>query len=304
MQIFGKTNFDFVSKRKIFLILSAIIISGGILLSAVLGLDYGIDFEGGIEMVTEFEKPVNTERIRDAVTGLGIQGAEIKSFGAPNQYIIRIKQSGKQASDIAEEINKATPEVEMKLLKVDEIGPKIGSELKTQAFVAMIIALIAMLIYIAFRFEFVYALGAIIAIMHDIVVTFTVALLIHKTGLVTTEINQTFLAAMLTVIGYSINNTVIIFDRIRENNDILKGKNIAVIANVSINETLSRTIITVLTVLIALITLILFGGPVLLPFAVIMTLGTTFGVYSSIYISTSFVIWYMERNQGKKEIKV
>jgi preprotein translocase SecF subunit len=138
--------------------------------------------------------------------------------------------------------------------------------------------------------------------MHDIVVTFTVALLIHKTGLITMEIDQQFLAAMLTVIGYSINNTVIIFDRIRENNDIMKGKDIATIANTSINETLSRTIITVLTVLIALVTLILFGGPVLLPFAVIMTLGTTFGVYSSIYISSSFVIWYVERNKGKKAI--
>ena len=302
MQIFGKTTFDFVSKRKLFLALSAIIISGGIILSAALGLDYGIDFEGGIEMVTEFEKPINTERIRDAVIGLGIQGAEIKSFGAANQYIIRIKQSGKPASEIAKEINMATPEVEMKLLKVDEIGPKIGSELKMQAFIAMIVALAAMLVYIAFRFEFVYGLGAIIAIMHDIVVTFTVALLIHKTGLITMEIDQQFLAAMLTVIGYSINNTVIIFDRIRENNDIMKGKDIATIANTSINETLSRTIITVLTVLIVLVTLILFGGPVLLPFAVIMTLGTTFGVYSSIYISSSFVIWYVERNKGKKAI--
>jgi len=299
MQIFNKTNFDFVSKRKLFLTLSVIIIAGGILLSAILGLDYGIDFEGGIEMAVEFNKPINTERIRDAVTELGIQGAEIKSFGEENQYIIRIKKSATPTKEIADAINTATPEADMTLLKVDEIGAKIGSELRNQAIIAMALSLILLLIYIAFRFEFVYGLGAVIAIFHDIVTTFTVAIALHKSGIVSMEINQTFLAAMLTVIGYSINNTVIIFDRIRENVDIMKGKDFIYIANTSINETLSRTIITVTTVLLALITLIIFGGPVLLPFALIMTLGTIFGTYSSIYISSSFVIWYQERKARK-----
>ena len=298
MQIFGKTNFDFVSKRKLFLMLSVIIIAGGILLSAALGLDYGIDFEGGIEMVTEFERPINTELIREAANGLGIFGAEIKTFGAANQYIIRIKQTGTPASEVAEAINRAIPDVEMQLHKIDEIGPKIGSELKFQAFISMIIALVALLLYIAFRFEFVYGLGAVIAIVHDIVVTFIVALLIHKSGLINMEININFLAAMLTVVGYSISNTVIIFDRVRENNELMKGKDISTIVNTSVNETLNRTVITVFTMLLVLITLILFGGPVLLPFAIIMTLGTTFGVYSSIYISSSFVIWLIERKDA------
>jgi preprotein translocase SecF subunit len=300
MQIFGKTNFDFVSKRKLFLTLSVIVIAGGIALSALLGLDYGIDFEGGIELVVEFERPVDTEIIRNAVAGMGIAGAEIKTFGAPNQYILRIRQTGKPIAEIAETINNSIPGVEMQLLKVDEIGPKIGAELRNQAFLAMFLALVAMLIYIAFRFEFVYGLGAVIAIIHDIVVTFIVALLIHKSGLINMEINITFIAAMLTVVGYSISNTVIIFDRVRENNELMKGKEISVIVNTSVNETLNRTVITVFTMLLVLITLILFGGPVLLPFAVIMTLGTTFGVYSSIYISSSFVIWYIEKKKLKK----
>ena len=310
MQIFHKTNFDFVSKRKIFLTLSVIIISGGILLTAFLGLDYGIDFEGGIELAVKFEQPINTERIRSAVSEIGIQGSEIKSFGAENQYIIRVKKSSESTADIvnatkviADAINNATPESEMTLLKVDEIGAKIGAELRNQAILAMIIAFVLMLIYIAFRFEFVYGLGAVFALLHDIVVTFTVALVLHKSGLVTLEINQTFLAAMLTVIGYSINNTVIIFDRIRENVGLMKGKEFINIANISINETLSRTIITVTTVLLVLITLIIFGGPVLLPFALIMTLGTVFGVYSSIYISSSFVIWFQDRKAKKPSLK-
>jgi preprotein translocase SecF subunit len=299
MQLFNKTNFDFVSKRKIFLTLSIILIAGGIILSAALGLDYGIDFEGGIEMATEFEKPVDTERIREAVGSLGIVGSEIKSFGAENQYIIRIKHTETPAAEIAEAINKAIPEIEMKLLKVDEIGPKMGEELKTQAFIAIIIALVALLVYIAFRFEFVFGLGAVLAILHDIVVTFTFVLILHKTGIITMEINQTFIAGMLTVIGYSINNTVIIFDRIRENMETMKGKTMETIANTSINETLNRTVITVITVLIVLITLFFMGGPVLKPFAIIMTLGTIFGVYSSIYISSSFVLWFSEKKSKK-----
>jgi len=299
MQIFHKTNFDFVSKRKLFLGLSIIFIIGGMSLSNFLGLDYGIDFEGGMELAVKFEKPINTERIRTAVQDIGIQGAEIKSFGAENQYIIRIKKSTQPVREIADAINKSIAEYEMTLLKVDEIGAKIGSELRNQSIFAIILALLLLLIYIAFRFEFNYGLGAVIAILHDIVVTFTVAVALHKLGVVVMEINQIFIAAMLTVIGYSINNTVVIFDRIRENNEIMKGKDFGLIVNSSVNETLSRTVITVLTMLLALVTLIVFGGPVLLPFALIMTLGTVFGVYSSIYISSSFVIWYQERKSKK-----
>ena len=303
MQIFHKTNFDFVSKRKIFLTLSIIFIVGGMLISGLLGLDYGIDFEGGVEMAVKFEKPINTERIRAAVTGIGIQGAEVKSYGAENQYIIRIKKSEQSAREIAETINNAIPEHDMTLLKVDEIGAKIGGELRNQAIIAIVLALLLLLIYIAFRFEFNYGLGAILAILHDIVVTFTVAISLHKLGVVTMEINQIFLAAMLTVIGYSINNTVVIFDRIRENNVLMKGKDFIFIVNSSVNETLSRTVITVITMLLALVTLIIFGGPVLLPFALIMTLGTVFGVYSSIYVSSSFIIWFQERKTKKASLK-
>jgi len=290
MQLFSKTNFDFVSKRKLFLTLSIVIIAGGIFLSAVLGLDYGIDFEGGIEMVVEFEKPIPTENLRQVVTGLGITGAEIKTFGTAQQYIIRIKKSDISATELVEGIRNSQSNNNVEILKIDEIGAKVGAELRTQGIIAVVIALFLLTIYIAFRFEFNYGLGAVIAILHDVVVTFTVALILHKSGLITMEINLTFLAAMLTVIGYSINNTVIIFDRVRENNEIKKGTPFIQIVNSSINETLNRTVITVFTQLLVLVTLIIFGGPVLLPFAVVMTLGTLFGVYSSYYISSSFII--------------
>ncbi|MGI6370585.1 MAG: protein translocase subunit SecF [Candidatus Kapaibacterium sp.] len=300
MQFFGKTQFDFLSKRKFFLILSVIIMVTGLALTAILGLDYGIDFEGGTELAVQFESPVETDRIREGVASLGITGTEIKSFGGENQYIIRIKQSEHATKEIGEAINKAIPEVEMIVLKMDQIGPKIGAELRTRALLSIFVALAALLLYIAFRFEFAYGLGSVVAILHDIIATFSVALVLHKTGVVNMEIDQTFLAAMLTVIGYSINSTVIIFDRIRENyGGKMKGQDFITIANTSINETLSRTVITVSTTLMVLIILLIFGGPVLRPFAVVMSLGVVFGVYSSIYISSAFVSWFMERRQAK-----
>jgi preprotein translocase SecF subunit len=302
MQIFKNTNIDFVGKRNIFLRLSTVMLVLGIIGVVIYGVDYGIDFEGGTEMVTEFAKPINTERVRDAVSELGLEGAEIKSFGAPNQYIIRIKNSSTPTTDIAAAIDKAIPDVDMKLLKVDNIGPKIGKELRNQSIIALIIALAALMIYIAFRFEFKFGIGAVIAITHDVVISFCIAIIINRLGIATIEINQTFLAAILTVIGYSINDTVIIFDRIRENMEIMKGKDIATITNESLNETLSRTVITVLTVLLVLVTLIVWGGPVLRPFAILMTLGTVFGTYSSIYIASSVVIIMEHRKQKKAKI--
>ncbi|MDR0926231.1 MAG: protein translocase subunit SecF [Ignavibacteria bacterium] len=295
MQIFHNPNINFVGYRKMFLRASIIITIIGIILIPTIGMDFGIDFEGGTEMITEFAKPINTERIRDAVIGLGIEGAEIKSFGGDNQYIIRIKHSGTPASTIAEAIDKAIPDIDMKLIKVDEIGAKIGAETRNQAFIAMGLAMLGLLIYIAFRFEFVYGVGAVFAILHDIIITFVISLIIHRLGVTQIEINQTFLAAILTVIGYSINDTVIIFDRIRENMVVMKGKTISDITNASINETLSRTVITVLTVVIVLVVLIILGGPVLLPFAIVMLLGVVFGTYSSIYIASNVVIILHER---------
>ena len=143
MEFFGKTNIDFLKYRKGFLIFSIVLISVGIILSAILGLDYGIDFEGGTELAVSFEKPINTDRIRDAVEQLGITGSEIKSFGSDTQYMIRIKQSSKTPKEVGEAIDQAIPEIKMTVLQMNQIGPKIGSELRGQAIIAMIIALAA-----------------------------------------------------------------------------------------------------------------------------------------------------------------
>ncbi len=301
MQFFHGTKIDFVGKRQIFFVVSAVLIVVGIASVLGLGVQYGIDFEGGTEIGVKFSQTVEAENIRSAVDGAGFNGSEIKSFGKENQFLIRVKDSEDAPTIVNQALVKAFPGVDIETLKVDKIGPKIGKELRTDAFIAVLLAVVAILIYIGFRFEFVFGLGAIVALFHDVIITFSIITLVGHTGIINIEVNQTILAGMLTVVGYSINDSVIIFDRIRENKEVKKGTDFIYMVNLSINETLSRTVNTVLTSVLVLITLVLFGGPVLQGFAFTMLVGLITGTYSSIYIASSFVIWYLEK---VKKVKV
>jgi len=294
MQLFDKTNIDFVSPRKIFVIISAAIIIFGIIFAIIVPPEFGIDYTGGAEVAVKFEKNISTEQVRSIITSSGLKNPEIKSFGAENEFLIRVKEFGDVQVKIQEALNKIEGN-KFQILKVDKIGAKIGGEMRRNAFIAVILAVIAMLVYIGFRFEFNFGIGAVIALVHDVLVTTTVIIVFNNLGIMDLEINQSIIAALLTVVGYSVNDTVIIFDRIRENKEIHKGMNLLKLVNLSINETLSRTIITVLTVLFALGALLIFGGPVLQGFAFTMFVGTIVGTYSSIYIASNFVIWYIEK---------
>lgn len=307
MQFFEKTNFNFVGKRQLFFIVSTAIIILGLISVFSMGVKYGIDFEGGTEIGVKFLKNVETEQIRDVIDKKGFEGTEIKSFGKENQYLVRVKESEEVVELVMGALNGAFGEENIVKLKVDKIGPKIGQELRTDAFIAVILAVIAILIYIAFRFEFVFGLGAIAALFHDVFITFAIIVAVGHTGIINLEVNQHILAAMLTVVGYSINDTVIIFDRIRENKEVKKGTDFIYMVNLSINETLSRTVNTVSTSALVLLTMVLFGGPGLEGFAFTMLVGLLVGTYSSIYIASSFVIWYLEkikkisvRGEGKR----
>lgn len=295
MRYFKNPNIDFLGKRKFFVILSITLIIACVLITAIEGVEYGIDFAGGTEVAVQTTNPVQTDQIRSAVSSAGLTGVEIKSFGEDNQYLIRTLESANAPELISNALSKAFPNEKISILKVDKIGPKIGSELRMQAFWAILLAVIVMLIYLAFRFEFIFGVGAIVALVHDVVLTFTIAVTLNNLGIVNLEVNLSILAAMLTVVGYSVNDTVIIFDRIRENKERHKGMNFIKLANLSINETLSRTVNTVGTTLLALFSLYVLGGPVLQGFALIMIIGIILGTYSSIYIVSAFVIWYMEK---------
>ncbi len=297
MRFFHNTNIDFIGKRKLFFMVSVITISLTTLGTIILGPVMGIDFAGGTEVGVKFQNNIEAQEIRNAIESAGLDGAEIKSFGTANSYLIRVKDSDDAPTLVQNALNTNFANNPHTTLKVDKIGPKIGNEMRTNGMIAIFLATIAILLYIGFRFEFIFGLGAIVALVHDVVLTFTLIVVINTTGLFNLEINQTTLAALLTVLGYSINDTVIIFDRIRENLERIKGKSFRDIVNLSINETLSRTVNTTLTTSLVLLIIVLFGGPVLEAFALTMLIGFIVGTYSSIYIASSFVIWYNERNK-------
>ncbi len=295
MRFFHNPSIDFLGKRNVFISLSVVLILAGLLVTILSGVEYGIDFEGGTEIAVGTSQHIETDQLRSAVNSTGLTGVEIKSYGGENQYLIRIKEASNAPELINEALVKSFPGQKIEILKVDKIGPKIGSELRTQAFWAVLLAVVAMLLYLAFRFEFIFGVGAVVALVHDVILTFTIGVTLNKLGVLSLEVDLTILAAMLTVVGYSVNDTVIIFDRIRENKERHKGMNFIKLANLSINETLSRTVNTVATTLSALLALFLFGGHVLQGFAFIMILGIILGTYSSIFIASAFVIWYMEK---------
>lgn len=311
MQFFHGTNIDFIGPKGKFATASAAIIGLFIIAIAVLGIDWGIDFVGGSEVQFQFKNHVEINQIRKVVEKSNIKEAEIKSYGKDGQFIIRIKElaqstgnaNDKASDELVQILQAGFPDNQVTKLGENTIGPKVGKEMRIQGILAVVLAVIAILIYIAFRFEFVFGLGAVVALVHDVIFALGFTLIIGKLGWISLEFNQSMLAAMLTVVGYSINDTVIIFDRIRENQEKHKGMPMGKLMNLSINETLSRTINTVLTVVMVLTVMVLFAGPVLQGFSFTMLVGIVIGTYSSIYIASSFVIWYTEKFGHKIEAK-
>jgi len=292
MQFFGKTHIDFMKERKLFAILSIIVIVVGSAVAAIVKPELGIDFTGGTEIAVQFKTNVEAKDVRSALTKGGIRGEEVKSYGKDNSFLIRVKDTKHGAEKVYSALDKYLSNPERTELKVDTIGPKIGGELWLSSILAIFLAVIGILIYIAFRFEFSYGIGAVIGIFHDLVITFALIVIANRIGIADIELNQQILAAFLMVLGYGVNDTVIIFDRIRENVERHKGQNFVKIVNDSINETLTRTVNTVGTVLLVMIVMLILGGPVLFGFAITMLIGVIFGTYSSVYVATSFVIYY------------
>ncbi|MFN5308681.1 MAG: protein translocase subunit SecF [Candidatus Kapaibacterium sp.] len=308
MQFLHGTNIDFLAKRKTLIYFSLIINALGIILPLVLGLKFGIDFTGGTEVGVELSGKANaTAEIREIVEKGGVFGIEIKSFGRDNQYLIRVPADAYGAGvdvrkTVEERLQQAMSAENIKILMVNNIGAKVGSELRTAALIAVVLAIIAIMLYIAFRFEFTFGIGAAVAIIHDVLVTLAFVAILSKLGFLNLEMNTAMIAAFLTVIGFSVNDTVIIFDRVRENLEKHKAMNLIQLMNLSINETLSRTVNTVMTVVLVLLTMTLFGGEGLEGFAFTMLIGIVTGTYSSIYIASAFVIWYVQ-NVQKKDIE-
>ncbi len=303
MRFFGKTNIDFMGQRKIWYTVSASVILLGMVSLAIKGFDYGIDFLGGTELIVRFQEPVTIGDLRAAMDKIGFGKAEIKSFGSPRDILIQTVEQG-EGSTIAERIRggltERFPQNQFSVLREDKIGPKVGTELRRNAVYAVMASLIAIGIYVGFRFKFIYGVGAVVALFFGVLVT--LGLVSICDGMLNLELNQSMVAAFLTLVGLSMNDTVVIFDRIRENQKIFRNMPLQELMNKSLNETLSRTIITSGTVFVVLIVLLMFGGEVNRGFAFALTIGITTGTYSSIYIASAMALEWSLR--GKAQAKL
>ena len=267
---------------------SIILIIISLLLLLIKGLNYGVDFKGGtlIEIRTN-DKNISISDLRRSFNKMNLGDVTVKQFGSENDFIVKFEKRNSNKSNFMEEIkNKLTNYIgdNYDFRRAENVGPKVSSELLKSGIIAIGLSLAAMLIYIWIRFEWQFSLGAIIAIFHDVIITLGIFSLFGF------EINLSIVAAVLTIVGYSMNDTVVIFDRVRENLKKYSDIKIFDLTNISINETLSRTIITSITTLIALLSIYFFGGEILKGFSLAMILGVIFGTYSSIYIANPILV--------------
>lgn len=291
MEFLTNVNIDILGKRKVAFIISGIMILIGIVALIVnKGPIYNIDFKGGQIIEIGFDKVVDVGTIRSDVEKAGIAKAEIQSIGKGDIVSIRMPADvsapeGKSASDvIIEKIKESYPNTEIELRRADLVGPKVSKELRKQATIATVLALLGIMIYIAIRFNFRFGIAAVIALFHDVFITLGLMTVFGR------EFSLPVLAALLTIVGYSINDTIVISDRIRENMKILYREKFYDLVNRSLNQTLSRTIITSIVVLLVLLSIIFFGGSVIFDFALALVIGVIVGTYSSVFIVSPIVV--------------
>lgn len=294
MRLFANTNINFLGQRKKFYLISLAVIVIGMTTLFFRGIPLGIDFLGGTELQIKFDADIDIGGMRNIMDNNGFTGMEIKTLGSLKEVLLRTPLQGEGttvADKITEAIKKDISNNKFEVLRIDKVGPKIGAELRRNAIFAIVFSLLGILIYLSFRFQFVYALGAVIALLHDVLVTIAaIAIFDAIFPNLRLEFNQTMLAAFLTLIGFSVNDTVIIFDRIRENIKLYKNEKIEDVMNKSVNATLSRTVITSGTVFLTVLVLFLFGGEVLRGFAFTFGVGIITGTYSSVFVASSVVV--------------
>ena len=281
------TNFNFSSKFKYANILSLILFALSVILIFFKGLNYGIDFKGGT-LIELRSNNIEAALIRDTLKNMNLGDINVKKFGKEGDFLIKVEQK--------EDNNKLIPEIkknlseslnsEVNFRRVENVGPKVSAELLQSGIIAISLSLAAMLFYIWLRFEWQFSIGSIVALFHDVIITLGIF------SLLSLEINLSIIAAVLTIVGYSMNDTVVIYDRIRENLGKYHKLDISNIANLSINETLSRTIITSVTTLLALFSIFILGGEILRGFSFAMILGVLIGTYSSMFVASPILKFF------------
>lgn len=295
------TKIDFIGWSKIYFIVSGILCLAALALVFGKGFNYGVDFSGGTVVQVSFENPPTVEDMRKVLDN-AVQGkVSIQNFGEDTDFLIKAEQTSENLQTVADNIQNTLitsfKDVgKVTIQRVEQVGPQVGKDLKYQAFMAVLYAMIGILIYVALRFEMFSSIGSIIALVHDVVITLGVIIILGVT------FDLTVLAAVLTVVGYSLNDKVVIFDRIREKTKSDGDRPLMQVMNMSINETLSRTLLTSVSTSLAVISLMVFGGEVIKGFAITMFTGIVVGTYSSIGIASSSV-YYMKRYALKRRGK-
>ena len=297
LEILGKTRIDFIGKRNIAFAFSAALVGLGLLAAVQIDrgkANLGIDFAGGTAIQFKFDKPVRIDEARAALEKNGVQGAELQEFTEGNKLLVRVKAAKTIEEKVAERIrgalSSAFPQNPFVVDSTTEIGPTIGKALQQTAVKAIVFSMIGIIIYIAFRFEFRFGIAAAVATFHDVLAVLGVFYLLDK------EITLLIVSALLTLAGYSLTDTVVVFDRIRENLKTRRKESLIETINNAINQVLSRTIVVSLTVMLVLIALFFFGGEVIHDFSFALLIGVIVGTYSSIFVASPLLLYW----KGKK----
>ena len=292
------TTIDFIGKRRLSLGISVVLFLVSIVSLAVQGLNFGIDFKGGILIEVRMEPAPDMAELRGKLTALNLGEVSLQEFGAPNDILIRVQaaeETEKEQIRVIEAVKDALgPGVDFR--RTEFVGPKVGAELIEAGFLAVLFSLIGISIYVWFRFEWQFGLGAMISTIHDIVTT------VGLFSLFQIDFGLTAVAAVLTVAGYSVNDTVVIYDRIRENMRKYKKMPITELINRSNNETLSRSVITHVTTLLAVVALLIFGGEVIRSFSIGMVWGVFVGAYSSVFVAVPILVYFNLRQIGRAHV--
>jgi preprotein translocase subunit SecF len=290
MEFFKYTKtFNFMGKSKVAMIFSVVIVLASYAILMTKGLNYGVDFAGGTIIQVKYDTPAPIDDMREKLKGNKVfDGASITEFGAVDEVVIRMKTTTGSVTvdigDLTRESLKGTGNYEIR--RVDIVGPTVGAELKEKGIMSLILAVIGILIYVAFRFEWRFAVASIVALVHDI------SIALGAIALVGLDVNLDVLAALLTILGYSLNDTIIVFDRIREGVTGSKNSDLGEIINESITRTLARTTLTSLTTFFVVSTLFMFGGEIIHSFAFTLLVGIAIGTYSSIFVASPILLWF------------
>ncbi len=301
LEIIKNTKIDFLGKRKYAFIFSGILSIIGIIAIVQIAngkANLGIDFAGGAAVQLKFEKPISIHDVRRALEEGGIKDFELQEFPAVKKILITMKSSGKELGKVSDTVtgivSQKFPDNKYVVDSTTEIGPKVGGKLRGDSAKAIAMATLGILIYIAIRFKFDFAVGATIATFHDVLAVLAIFFLLGK------EINLILVTALLTIAGYSLTDTVVVFDRIRENLRLKVKESVESVMNISVNEVLSRTIVTSFTVLLTSLSLFLFGGEVIHDFALAMILGVIVGTYSSVFVASPVVLIWEKKGLFRK----